>query len=64
MVMAGGSDQNCQTAPGPISITCQDKYFYINMNDITSYEKGERGRLHEEITFKWCALFFPTSSHV
>lgn len=51
-----GGDKNCQTAPLPISITCQNKYYSISMNDVTSYEKGERGRLHEGIIFKWCII--------
>ena len=51
-VFGEGGDKNCQTAPWPISITCQNKYYSISMNDVTSYEKGERGRLHEGIIFK------------
>ena len=39
-------DQSCQTFPGPVSITCQNKYFYRVMNDIASYKKGERGKLY------------------
>lgn len=39
-------DQSCQTFPGLVSITCQNKYFYRVMNDIASYKKGERGKLY------------------
>lgn len=41
----GCSDQNCQAAPGPVSVICHNKYFYMVMNDITFSEKSKRDSL-------------------